>query len=224
MQYSGCTLVDKKVDWKLEDKDSCPEVILIKQRRQERLRPLRTDSHNTLLHFPERCLASNVEWCLLTQIWWLASLWAFSELSLNLPFSSRWPTHLLQSFMGAPTCWLHHHSVWGVPTNWTRCPYQDFRVYSPGAAWVQHISTAWSVRPHSAWYWGSRRRREELWGRERNEREKEESKREIEGSGERGEGVCVGGRVLDRECERETRRMRQWGNERDKGWDGDKRQ
>ena len=117
MQYSGCTLVDKKVDWKLEDKDSCPEVILIKQRRQERLRPLRTDSHNTLLHFPERCLASNVEWCLLTQIWWLASLWAFSELSLNLPFSSRWPTHLLQSFMGAPTCWLHHHSVWGVPTS-----------------------------------------------------------------------------------------------------------
>lgn len=90
----------------MEDKDSCPEVMLIKQRRQERLRLLRTDSHNTLLHFPEGYLASNVEWCLLTQIWWLASLWAyaFSELSLNLPFPPRWPTYLLQSFMGAPTC------------------------------------------------------------------------------------------------------------------------
>ena len=162
----------------MEDKESCPEVILIKQRRQEHLRLLRTDSHNTLLHFTERCLASNVEWCLLTQIWWLASLYgkayAFSERSLNLPFSPRWPTHLLQSFMSTPTCWLHHHSVWWVPTNWTRCPCQDFRVYSPGTAWVQDSSTACSVRPHSAWSWGSRRRRQELWGRrEKKKKEKE---------------------------------------------------
>lgn len=210
----------------MEDKDSWPEVMLIKQRRQECLRLLRTDSHNTLLHFPEGCLASNVEWCLLTQIWWLASLraYAFSELSLNLPFPSRWSTHLLQSFMGAPTCWLHHYSVRGVPTNWTRCPCQDFRVYSADAAWVQHISRAWSGRPHSAWSWGSRRRRQELWGRERNEREKEESKREMDP--EREERVCVwrGQGVGQRECERETRRMRQWRNERDKGWDGDKKQ
>ena len=33
-------------------------------------------SYNSLLHFPERCLASDVEWHLLAQTWQLVSPWA----------------------------------------------------------------------------------------------------------------------------------------------------
>lgn len=138
--------MEDKDSWRVSFLKTCPKAILIKRRGQECLKLLRMNSHNTLLHFAERCLAP-----MLSGVFWLKSgFWRVPgseppESTAEVgPFPLTGQSTFFRSNHGCPHLLTTPQRRVGGSHRLTRLPGPDW------VPWVCDISML-SVNPHSAW-------------------------------------------------------------------------